>query len=121
MGKTIHQFVAEPFTNEIGQTVNPGDRVAYVTKGYRVHTGKGWFAGVFKDKIGNVVLTRVQGIRSEKPVKTGKMISYQSTRYNYETRKNEPYTYEYPETVMVSCEPHGTTVLQCHRLFKIEE
>jgi hypothetical protein len=123
MSKTINTFVAEPFTNKIGQTINPGDPVAYVTSGYSVHTNKGWYDGMFKDKNGNVVLTRIRGIVNTKSVPTGKMITekYKSTKYNPETREYEivDKSYTYAEHITVDCEPHGTTLLQKHRMFKI--
>lgn len=125
MGKTINEFVAEPYTNQIGQTINPGDRVAYVTHGYRVHMGKGWFDGVFKDSKGNVVLTRVRGICTTKSVPTGKMVTHTYKTPEY-TPDGGSYVWvdkehEYPEYVQVPCEPHGTAILQRHRIIKIEE
>ena len=121
MGKTLTTFVAEPFVNDIGQTINPGDRVAYFAHGYSITFRKGWFDGVFKDERGDVVFTRVRGIHTEKSVLTGKMLKGESVRWNYETRGYEPYTYEYPEYERVQVEPHGTTVLQRHRIAKIED
>ena len=122
--KTINTFVAEPFTNDFGQTINPGDRVAYVTHGYSVHMGKGWFDGVFKNANGKVVLTRVRGIADTKPVPTGKTIThtYMSYVHDSETHTYIPVekSYDHPETETVSCEPYGTTILQRHRMIKIE-
>lgn len=123
MSKTINTFVAEPFTNKIGQTINPGDPVAYVTSGYSVRMNKGWYDGMFKDKNGNIVLTRIRGIVNTKSVPTGKMITehYKHMEYNPQTRKYEMVdkSSTYAERITVDCEPHGTTLLQCHRMIKI--
>jgi hypothetical protein len=58
MGYTMSKLVAEPFTNSIGQTLNPGDEVVAVTTGYCHHvsvfTGK--FAGVRRDKESNKIV-----------------------------------------------------------------
>lgn len=40
----LSEFVSEPFTNEAGQVINPGDKVAFVSVGIyskkpKVHTG----------------------------------------------------------------------------------
>lgn len=125
MGKTINEFVAEPYTNSFGQIIKPGDRVAYVTHGYSVTLGKGWFDGVFKDAKGNVVFTRVRGIRDTQSVPTGKIVTGTYMHYEYDpvTRsyKQVEKSYEYAERVNVPCEPHGTALLQRHRMIKIED
>lgn len=121
MGKTVYQFVAEPFVTELGQTINPGDRVAYVTHSYkRVYMRKAWFDGVFKNSKGEVVLTRVRGIRATKSVETGEVKSHTYRYYDRGTQTYVDRTYEFKERVDVSCEPYGTTVLQNHRIIKIE-
>lgn len=124
MGKTINTFVAEPFTNSIGQTINPGDRVAYITHSWSVHMGKGWFDGVYKNAKGDIVLTRVRGIRDTKTNLTGNMLThtYMGHEYDRATRTYIPVekSYNYQETETVPVEPYGTAVLQCHRIIKIE-
>jgi hypothetical protein len=122
MGKPYNQFVAEPFVNAVGQTINPGDRVAYVTMGYNkcVNQNTGWFEGVLKDPDnGKVVFTRIRGINTTKTMATGKMITAQYQRWNIATGKYVDESYSYPEIVKVDVEPYGTTILQRHRLFKI--
>lgn len=123
MGKTINEFVAEPYTTELGDTINPGDRVAYITHSHSVTMGKGWFDGVFKDAKGNVMFTRVRGVNNTKyvPTDTTKTYSYTKTVYDRETRtfKQVEETREYPEYKEVSCEPHGTALLQRHRIVKL--
>lgn len=58
MGYTMSKLVAEAFTNDIGQTLNPGDEVVVVTTGYghsvSVFTGK--FAGVRRHKESNKIV-----------------------------------------------------------------
>lgn len=124
MSKTKNTFVAEPFTNSFGQTINPGDRVAYVTHGYSVTLGKGRFDGVFKDPKGQIVLTRVRDIRDTKTVLTGniKTRTYWGHEYDRTTRTYIPVekSYDYHETETVSCEPYGVALLQCHRMIKLE-
>lgn len=120
MGKTVNQFVAEPFTNSVGQTISPGDRVAYVSHGYRISTGKGVFAGVFKDSQGTVVSTRVSNIRDTKSVNTGKKITSTYTVYDWNKKCQVERSYEYDEYKIVKCEPYGSTCLQRSRIFKIE-
>jgi len=46
----VNTFSAEPFTNSIGQTLNPGDKVVAVTTGYghRVSVFEGVFEGVYR-------------------------------------------------------------------------
>lgn len=120
MGKTVNKFVAEPFVNKLGQTINPGDQVAYVTHGYKVYTGKGWFDGVFKNEDGDVVSTRVRGIKRTKYVETGEVKTHTYKTYDYVARAYVERSYEYRKKVKVPCEPYGTTTLQHNRLFKIE-
>ena len=124
MGKTINTFVAEPFTNSFGQTINPGDRVAYVTYGYSVTLGKGRFDGVFKDPKGQIVLTRVRDIRDTKTVLTGNMLTHTYMGYEHD-RITRTYiqvekSYDYQETETVSCEPYGVALLRRHRMIKLE-
>ena len=122
MGKTVNRFVAEPFVNEFGETINPGDRVVYVTHSYkRVNMGKAWFDGVFKNDKGSVVLTRVRGIRSTKSIETGETKTHMYRHYDWGTREYVDRSYEYKERVDIACEPYGTTVLQHHRIIKIED
>lgn len=121
MGKNVYQFVAEPFVNQLGQTINPGDRVGYVTHGnHRVNLGKGWFDGVFKDTRGRVMLTRVRGIRTIKSVETGEVKTHTYRHYDWRTREYVDRSYDYRERVDVVCEPYGYSILQNHRIIKIE-
>lgn len=109
MAKTKNTLVHEAFTNEIGQTINPGDRVAYVSHGYSVHQNTGYFDGVYKNKQGNIVFTRISGIHTTKMVDNGRTSEY--------TYGGKVHTYKVYDKV--ECAPHGSTVLQRHRIFKI--
>ena len=120
MGKNVYQFVAEPFVNRLGQTINPGDRVGYVTHSHGVYLGKGWFDGVFKDTKGRVMLTRVRGIRTIKSVETGEVKTHTYRHYDWRTREYVDRSYDYRERVDVVCEPYGYSILQNHRIIKIE-
>lgn len=58
----VNTFVADSFTNSIGQTLQPGDKVVAVTTGYchNVSVFEGVFEGVYRNpRNDNVVGTRV--------------------------------------------------------------
>jgi hypothetical protein len=131
MGKTVHNFVKQPFTNSIGQVINPGDKVAYVARGYSTTFGTGIYHGTYIGDNDQIVLTRIKNIHTKKSVPSGRMLSYTYTALTYDvngfTQRNpdgsyvkETKTHEYPEYVMVDCEPYGSTVLQRHIIIKIE-
>jgi len=121
MSKTINKFVSEPFVNKLGQTINPGDRIGYVTHSHRVHLNKGWFDGVFKDDKGKVVSTRVRGISDTKMVETGEVETVTYKAYDWKTKSYVDRSYDHKVFVKVSCEPYGTTTLQRNRIIKIED
>ena len=109
MAKTKNTLVRESFTNEIDQTINPGDQVAYVSHGWRVYQNTGYFDGVFKNEKGDVVFTRISGVKHIKMVDNGRTSEYM---YN-----GKIHTYKVYDRV--ECAPYGSTVLQRHRIFKI--
>lgn len=92
-------LVAEAFTNEFGQTIQPGDEVVYVGTGYshsvRVSTGK--FAGVYysmrrhylKDEKGQYVRDDKGNVQYEMKqyVKAVRVDGVPSKSYNYKTRQ----------------------------------
>ena len=121
MGKPYNMFVIEPFVNAIGQTINPGDRVAYISKcGNRIYQNTGWFNGVYKNpNNGRVVLTNIRGVHNKKTVATGNVLTHTYQAWSFEKNRHVDRTYQYPETVEVDVEPYGFTNLQCHRIFKI--
>ena len=92
-------LVAEAFTNEFGQTIQPGDEVVYVGTGYghstRVNRGK--FAGVYC-ATGRTYLRDEKGayLRDEKGnakfemkqyVKAVRVDGVPSKKYDYKTRQ----------------------------------
>lgn len=132
MGKTVHNFVKQPFTNSIGQVITPGDKVAYVARGYSTTVGTGIYHGTYIDNNGQVVLTRIKNIHTKKSVPSGKMLSYEYKELVPDSMgsfmRNPDGSFiritkisEYPEYVTVDCEPYGSTVLQRHIIFKIED
>lgn len=92
-------LVAEAFTNELGQTIQPGDEVVYVGTGYghsvRVRTGK--FAGVYysmgrhylKDENGQYIRDEKGNVKHEMKqyVKAVRVDDVPSKSYNYKTRQ----------------------------------
>ena len=111
-------LVAEAFTNELGQTIQPGDEVVYVGTGYghsvRVRTGK--FAGVYYD-VGRHYLKDEKGgyIRDEhgRPkhemkqyVKAVRVDGIPSKKYDYKAR-------QYTDTIRCA-------ILPLKRVYKID-
>lgn len=92
-------LVAEAFTNELGQTIQPGDEVVYVGTGYghsvRVRTGK--FAGVYysigrhylKDENGQYIRDEKGNVKHEMKqyVKAVRVDGVSSKSYDYKARK----------------------------------
>lgn len=92
-------LVAEAFTNELGQTIQPGDEVVYVGTGYghsvRVRTGK--FAGVYysigrhylKDENGQYIRDEKGNFQHEMKqyVKAVRVDGIASKKYDYKTRQ----------------------------------
>lgn len=111
-------MVAEAFTNEFGQTIQPGDDVVYVGTGYghstRVNRGK--FAGVYYD-MGRTYLRDEKGqyIRDEKGnakfemkqyVKAVRIDGVPSRQYDYKAK-------EYKDKVRCA-------ILPLKRVYKID-
>jgi len=121
----LSELRVEPFTNSIGQVINPGDPVVAVTTGYGhsvdVITGK--FEGVYYAKsdgeptggtrIGEVPVSTFERV----PCEESHPDSYPETRYDYITRKSEPTGKFY------RLEEHKTyrkSSLQLSRVYKID-
>jgi len=73
MSYRVNKFVPESYTNDLGQTLNPGDDVVFVTTGYGHHvsveTGK--FEGVYR----NLENEKIAGTRiGSVPVPTHKIV-----------------------------------------------
>ncbi len=92
-------LVAEAFTNEFGQTIQPGDEVVYVGTGYghsvRVRTGK--FAGVYyhtqsvalRDENGQYIRDDRGNLKREstRVVKAVRVDGIASKKYDYKARQ----------------------------------
>jgi hypothetical protein len=115
-------LVTEAYTNEFGQTIQPGDEVVYVGTGYghSVRVNKGKFAGVYYD-IGRHYIKDEKGqyVRDEKGNTKFEMKQYvkavrvdgvprRSWKYNYKTSKGE-----YVDSM-------GCAVLPLKRVYKID-
>jgi signal peptidase I len=115
-------LVAEAFTNEFGQTIQPGDEVVYVGTGYghSVRVNKGKFAGVYYDT-GRYYLKDEKGqyIRDEKGNTQFEMKQYvKAVRVDGIPRKTFKYDYklkkgEYVETL-------GCAILPLKRVYKVD-
>jgi hypothetical protein len=121
-----NKVVAEPFTNSIGQTINPGDDVVVVTtgRGHSVNVYTAKFAGVRRDKESNeFVGTSVYNIPDIKIVTVWTPDGiYEDKRYkgyNPETRKHE-YESTGRRYNRVKQQCFRTSCLQLNRLFKID-
>lgn len=130
-GNLVNTFVEEPFRNDIGQTLNPGDKVVCVTTGYghQVSVFQGVFEGTYRgnryDK-GKIVGTRVGQV----PVVRGERV-YGENGEHEETK----YTSKYDEKgryIGYSYEPTGRrynivyhtkyrkSALRLNRVYKID-
>ena len=115
-------LVAEAYTNEFGQTIQPGDDVVYVGTGYghSVRVNKGKFAGVYYGTGRHYVKDeKDQYVRDENGQVKFEMKQYvkavrvdgvprRSFRYNAKTRKGE-----YVDLM-------GCAVLPLKRVYKID-
>ena len=125
MGKCYTNVVAEPFTNEIGQTINPGDEVVVVTTGYahRVNVYTAKFLGVRRNKktdefvgtsVGDVPSTRTRIVYSS----DGEYEEIKYGDYDWTTR-------QYPQIKtgrrysFVREDVMTRRALYCNRIFKI--
>ena len=115
-------MVAEAFTNEFGQTIQPGDEVVYVGTGYghSVSVNRGKFAGVY-------YTTRRVYLKDEK----GKYIKDENGNTKFETKEvvkavrvdNVPrrvWTYDYTARKGEHVDKLGCAVLPLKRVYKID-
>jgi hypothetical protein len=99
MENHMTDLVAEAYTNEFGQTIQPGDEVVYVGTGYghstRVNRGK--FAGVYYDtRRGFLRDEKGEYIRDEKGNAKFEMKQYiKAVRVDGISRRNWKYDYKY--------------------------
>lgn len=121
----VNTFTEESYTNSIGQTLNPGDKVVAVTTGYghSVSVFEGVFEGVYRSDKHQLAGTRVGQIPVERDVivydengehEEKKFAGYDKTTRNY---KYVPTGKRYnlvPKTV------YRKSSLQRNRVFKID-
>ena len=112
------ELVAEAFTNEFGQMIQPGDEVVYVGTGYghSVRVNKGKFAGVYyttgrvyiKDEKGQYVRDEKGNTKYEtkQVVKAVRVDGIPSKKYDYKTR-------QYSDTIRCA-------ILPLKRVYKID-
>ncbi len=112
------ELVAEAFTNEFGQMIQPGDEVVYVGTGYghSVRVNKGKFAGVYystrrhylKDEKGQHVRDEKGNVKYEMKqyVKAVRVDGIPSRKYDYKTR-------QYSDTVRCA-------ILPLKRVYKVD-
>lgn len=115
-------LVAEAFTNEFGQTIQPGDEVVYVGTGYShsVSVNKGKFAGVYyatrrqylkdengkyvRDENGNTKFEIKQYVRAVRV----DSVPRRSWKYDYNLKKGEYVNFM------------GCAILPLKRVYKID-
>jgi hypothetical protein len=122
MENFMADMVAEAFTNEFGQTIQPGDEVVYVGTGYghstRVNRGK--FAGVYY-YTQNVALRdeKNQYLRDEKGnVKTESRTVVKAVRVDGVPRKTWEYDYNTKKGGYI--DRLGCAILPLKRVYKID-
>ena len=120
--ETYRELVAEPFTNSIGQVINPGDKVVAVTTGYghSVSVFTGIFEGVRRQKDGKrqIVGSRVGSV----PVKWNERVyaedgEHEETKYDWQTYKPIPTGRRYNLVQKVT---YRKSALILNRVFKID-
>lgn len=125
----VNTFVAESFTNSIGQTLQPGDKVVAVTTGYghSVSVFEGVFEGVYRNPSNdNVVGTRVGQV----PVTWNERVfaedgEDEETKFQYKYDANGRYAgFEYVPTGkrynLVTYVRYRKSSLRRNRVFKID-
>lgn len=121
MSMTYSEFIAEPFTNSLGQVINPGDKVVAVTTGYghRISIITGVFEGVRRKKDGKkqIVGTRIGSV----PVTWHERVydengEYEETKYDWGLYKRIPTGKRYNFVPHVK---HRKSSLVLNRVFKI--
>jgi len=120
MSYRVNEFVSESFTNDLGQTLNPGDSVVAVTTGYghtvRVITGK--FEGVYRSHKGQLTGTRIGDVPVKSQVREYvEDGAHEETRWDYSVRKFVPTGKRYN---LVPKLRYRKSSLQRNRVFKIE-
>jgi hypothetical protein len=88
----------EPFKNEFGQTINPGDEVVYVATGYshQVSVNRGRYQGLWYKNV-----TRTREVKDD----DGNVVMEE--RYGRQYPKREYYTEMAPTAVRLNNVPRG--------------
>jgi hypothetical protein len=122
MENHMADMVTEAFTNEFGQTIQPGDEVVYVGTGYghstRVNRGK--FAGVYYDtRRGYLRDEKGEYIRDEKGNAKFEMKQYvKAVRVDSVPRKT--WKYDYTTKTGQHVDHLGCAILPLKRVYKID-
>lgn len=122
----VNTFVADSFTNSIGQTLQPGDKVVAVSTGYghRVSVFEGVFEGVYRNPHNDIIVgTRVGQI----PVNYHERVycddgEHEETVYKGYDRVTWKFIYEKTgrRYNLVPNVKYRKSALQRNRVFKID-
>ena len=121
--ENVNTFSAEPFTNEIGQTLNPGDKVVAVSTGYghQVSVFEGVFEGVYRGNLynkGKITGTRIGQV----PVNWNERVysedgEHEEVRFDYNVYRSVPTGLRYN---LIPKTRYRKSSLQRNRVFKID-
>lgn len=88
--KVAVKYLIEPFTNEIGQVIQPGQRIVAVKQGYNhsIKVSGGMYLGLRRDSKGGVksVVVRIKGEERGYFKADGSRASYSASGASYGTR-----------------------------------
>lgn len=121
MGYNVSKLVVEPFTNEIGQTINPGDKVVAVITGYNHNVRI--ITGVFEGVRRHVDMNDIMGTNlKDVPVYSIKREytedgEHEETNYDWEARKRVPTGRRYN---LLKITEMRKSRLQRNRVFKLD-
>lgn len=126
MSYRVNKFVPESYTNDLGQTLNPGDDVVFVTTGYghRVSVETGKFEGVYRNlESENFAGTRIGTV----PVNYNERVFCEDGEHEEEIIKGwdqKTWRYIYEKTGrrynLVPVVKYRKSTLQRNRVFKLE-
>ena len=121
MSYRVNELVIESYVNDLGQTLEPGDDVVFVTTGYghRVSIETGKFEGVYR----NLESKKIAGTRiGTVPIHTNERVfcedgEFPETKWDWTERKSIATGRRYNLVPVVW---YRKSVLQRNRVFKIE-
>lgn len=121
MGYNVSKLVVEPFKNELGQTINPGDKVMAVTTGYghTVDIITGVFEGVRRHNTSNNITgTSLKDVPvhyvEREYCDNGE---HEETSYDWKTYKSVPTGRRYNLIKKVNTRK---STLQLNRIFRLD-